>query len=92
MKVLFISSLFLVTCVSMLNANNRQYPYPEPDEDSSKWVARKIHMGATAPEPKKNKVDRRTGAAVPTFLYMGKLKEIYIPRYPSIGRSPLVTT
>jgi len=92
MKILFLSSLLLVTYASMLKANSRQYPYPDPEDESSKWIERTINMGATAPEQKKNKVDRRTGAYVPGFLYMGKLTETYIPRYPSIGRSPLVVT
>lgn len=78
MKYLFISLLLLATCVSTLRANNRQYPYPNPEDESSKWVTYRINNGPCAPQTKKNKIDRRTGAAIPKVTQSENIIEQHI--------------
>jgi hypothetical protein len=92
MSLISLSAIFLMSFSSCIYANQRQYPYPDEGEDSARWVVKKVNIGASAPTEKKNKIDRRTGPAVPGFLYMGKISHKHIPSYPSVGNSPLVLT
>lgn len=93
MNFISLVMLFFLVNISFINANQRQYPYPDDYDESSRWVVRKVtNKGAEAPDCKKNKIDRRTGAAIPHFLYMGKFNHKDIPTYPNISTLPTVTT
>lgn len=79
MRILFLSSLFLVTYVSMLNCNNRKCPYTIEYEDYSKDATNKINKGAIAPNGKKNIIDDRTGPTNPRASYAKNIVEQFIP-------------